>query len=82
VSRVRWWASSQSEECLGCASVAADAQGLLRGGRASVVAAAETPQEVPEQVAVQEPSAEWVVLGGQEVGAGSFEADEFLVAFG
>lgn len=40
------------EECLGCASVSADAKGLLPGGRAPVVAGAQTPEQVPDQVAV------------------------------
>lgn len=41
------------EECLGCATVGAHAQGLLSSGRAPVVAGAQTPEQVPDQVAVQ-----------------------------
>ncbi|MGP4029671.1 hypothetical protein [Actinomadura sp. 3N407] len=37
---------------------------------------------MPDQVAVQDPAAERVLLCGEEVGEGAFEADEFLIPIG
>ena len=71
-----------AEECLGCASVEADAQGLLPGGGAAVVSAAQASEQVPDQVAVQDFPTGRILLCGKEVGERSLEADEFLVALG
>src|SRR6185312_12500618 len=67
-------------ECLGCASVEADAQDLLPGGGAAVVSAAQTSEQVPDQVAVQDFATGRILLCGKEVGDRLLEADKFLVA--
>ena len=74
--------SSQSRNALGRASVGADAQDLLPGGGAAVVSAAQTSEQVPDQVAVQHLAPDRIRLRGQETGERAFETDEFLVAFG
>ena len=70
------------EECLGRASVGADAQDLLSGCGAAVVSAAQTSEQVPGQVAVQQSTADRILSCIKEISERAFKTDEFLVAFG
>ena len=70
------------QERQGAAREPADHAGLLMGGWPAVVAGAHPPQQVPDQVAVQEVLLLAVVPGGEQVGDEGLEGDHDLVAFG